>query len=282
MNEQAPNIEAPAPEVEAKALGWAPKENWRGDPEHWVDAETFLKRGKEMMPLLKATNKQLEAKLAKQAADLAAATTTIKEFEATLKDLTEFQAEVVKDKVASELATLKAQRREARNEDDFDTVDALDERIDELKEKGKALKATPPAKEEKPGPQSNLDPAYVKWAEGREWLKDPVKGTTAVGVAQKLRQAGNTDVGEAFYDAVEAEVLSIFNEAPVRKPSKLEGGGGGGGGGGGPKVPSYDSLPAEAKAVCDRQAAKFVGEKGKAFKDLASWRAHYAKIYLES
>lgn len=43
-----PEPKAPAePTVEEKAAqqGWAPQDQWRGPPDKWVDAETFLKRG---------------------------------------------------------------------------------------------------------------------------------------------------------------------------------------------------------------------------------------------
>lgn len=45
-------------EAEARAHGWTPKEDFKGDPSRWVDAETFARRADEVMPFLK---KQLEA-----------------------------------------------------------------------------------------------------------------------------------------------------------------------------------------------------------------------------
>jgi hypothetical protein len=52
----------PAPSAEDRALtmGWTPKEQFKGDPEKWVDAETFVKRGEEFLPFLKANNRRLE------------------------------------------------------------------------------------------------------------------------------------------------------------------------------------------------------------------------------
>jgi len=40
-----------------------------------------------------------------------------------------------------------------------------------------------------------------------------------------------------------------------------------------------DPLPADAKTVCDQQAKKLVGP-GRAFKDEAAWRSHYAEQYF--
>lgn len=285
MSEQqeAPQVDE-AKIAEARSLGWADKPEWRGDPEHWVDAETFLRRGKEIMPLLKATNRQLEERLAKQAKELSEATTTIKEFEKTLKDITEFQAQVIQEQVESRISALKKERIEAREAGEDERIDSINDEIADLNEKKKAVKAAPTKEEPKTGPQSNLDPAFVEWKVGRDWLEDPVEGALALGIAQKLRRDGNTLVGKEFYDAVEAEVFARRPGAPKR-PSKVEGGAppSGGGGGGGSKSPSYDALPAEAKVICDRQAEKFVGEgKGKMFKTIGEWRTHYAKLYTEA
>jgi hypothetical protein len=47
-------------EAEAREHGWSPKEDFKGDVSRWVDAETFMKRADEMMPLLKAQNQRLK------------------------------------------------------------------------------------------------------------------------------------------------------------------------------------------------------------------------------
>lgn len=40
-------------ESKAKAQGWTPQDQFKGDPNKWVDAETFVKRSEESLPLLK-------------------------------------------------------------------------------------------------------------------------------------------------------------------------------------------------------------------------------------
>ncbi len=47
-------------EQEAHNLGWVPLDQWRGDPEKWTDADTFVKRGKEIMPILRKNNEALQ------------------------------------------------------------------------------------------------------------------------------------------------------------------------------------------------------------------------------
>ena len=45
----------PAPEIvaEAKELGWVPQDEFRGAQDKWIDAPTFLARGRDVMPLLR-------------------------------------------------------------------------------------------------------------------------------------------------------------------------------------------------------------------------------------
>lgn len=51
-------------DAEARAHGWTPKEDFKGDPSRWVDAETFVTRADEVMPLLKKQNKALKDDIA--------------------------------------------------------------------------------------------------------------------------------------------------------------------------------------------------------------------------
>jgi hypothetical protein len=50
-------------EAEAREHGWSPKDDFKGDPSRWVDAETFMKRADEVMPLLKTQNQRLKRDL---------------------------------------------------------------------------------------------------------------------------------------------------------------------------------------------------------------------------
>ncbi|HNG55643.1 MAG TPA: hypothetical protein PLR85_19845 [Nitrospira sp.] len=51
-------------ETEARDLGWRPEEDFKGDKSLWVDAQTFVKRGEEVMPILKSQLKTLKGELA--------------------------------------------------------------------------------------------------------------------------------------------------------------------------------------------------------------------------
>jgi hypothetical protein len=48
---------------EAREDGWRPKEEFNGREEDWIDAETFVRRGKEINPLLRKNNEKLKREL---------------------------------------------------------------------------------------------------------------------------------------------------------------------------------------------------------------------------
>lgn len=62
--DEATDVELSA-EDRAMAMGWTPEGQFKGDPAKWVDAETFVKRGEEFLPFLKANNRRLEQSLSR-------------------------------------------------------------------------------------------------------------------------------------------------------------------------------------------------------------------------
>lgn len=274
-------ITAPEVEAEALSLGWTPKDKFRGAAEKWVDAETFVRRGHEVMPLLKKTNQKLEGDLAESRRQLAELSAQVVAGNQTVKDLVEFQAAEVQRQVKAQLQTLKAQKREARKAGDDALVDDIEEQMDELREE--AASAPPPVKitaPTKPAPVEGVSPWATAFAAENDWLgKDKRRTALFMGIADELHST--TGLKErALLDAAKAELEKTL--APPPGPSKTEGhqGGGGGGGSGNGGGKTFSDLPSDAKATCKAEARKFVGP-GKAFKDEAGWQAHYAKVFFE-
>ncbi len=50
-------------EEQARKLGWHPLEEFKGDPERFTDAETFVKKGEEILPILQENKKKLESRV---------------------------------------------------------------------------------------------------------------------------------------------------------------------------------------------------------------------------
>ncbi|MCR5876940.1 hypothetical protein [Phenylobacterium sp. J367] len=84
--------QGPSVEDRALAMGWTPQGQFKGDPAKWVDAETFVKRGEEFLPFLKANNARLEKALDRTRADLAKlaehhSKTAEREYQRALRDI---------------------------------------------------------------------------------------------------------------------------------------------------------------------------------------------------
>lgn len=278
-----PVVESAAPpEVQARAekMGWIPPSRFRGDPERFVDADLYIERGETVLPIVKEQNKRLHSELeqvkgeaAKTAAALKAAQDAIAQIEERHSVDTQKAVEAARREVKSQLAA-------ANEAGDHEGVAELTDQLVKLNT------ASPPAAEKKPASpapapalQFKPDPELIAWNEENPWF-GPNKRRTglALGIAQELREAGDTTQGRAFYDRVVAEMERELGVAP--RGDKVEGGRNGSdndaprrGG------KSFSSLPADARAACDADEKKFVGI-GKQYKTLAEWRARYAQLYF--
>ena len=246
--------EAPTYESEARAQGWVAKEEFRGSEDDWVDAETFVRRGKEIMPILRKNNEKLLKELgeAKKAAE---------EAREAAKEFREFQKQQFERKtkeLESQLQELKQAKRDAITNGDGDRARAIDDAMDELKEQRLEAKEELKAAEAKAKevPQVTADPALNAWMDKNDWFgKDSRMTGIANGLGVTLRQENPALNGQAFLDKLDAELAEVFPEkfGKKRTPNPMEGTPNGTAR---PSVSSgkktYTNLPAEAKAACDK------------------------------
>lgn len=268
-------------EAQAKELGWVPKEQFKGDESRWVDAETFVKRGEEVMPILKANNKRLHQQVDTLSAQLSEARTAIQESQQAIATLRETQTEMTKAAVARSKAEIRGQLRAAREANDMQLVADLEDQLEDIRDAEREVKTKTAAPAPKPNPQQpQLDPEFIAWQRDNPWFGTDTRRTAlAVAEAKELRQSGDQTIGRAFYDKAAAAADAILN--PSARPTKVETGSGTGAPSqrsGGPKK-GYRDLPADAQAVCDRQAEMVVG-KNRAFKTAAEWQQHYADLFF--
>lgn len=288
-DEQDTNTEVSPVEQEARALGWAPEEEFRGDKAKWVDAETFVKRGKEQLPLLQAENRRLKASVASLTGKMSNLETMFEGAQESLVELKKFHEETFDARVKAEKARLKEQIIKAREDDDvrteLDAKEQLDELNDEVRSVTKEAKKPEPRKEApKPHAAETADsPEFVAWRGANPWfLTDQRKASMVYGLAQQLRAENPEVVGKAFFDLLDEAIDEAMPSARPKtdKVAGARGGAGGGGSGGGGSGKTYASLPADARETCDRQAKIFVGPN-KLFKTEKEWQAHYTSVYYQ-
>ena len=258
MSEENVTSNEIAPEIrqEAESQGWVPKEKFRGNESDWVDADTFVKRGREILPILRKNNENLIK-------DLNATKEQLKEFREAAEEFKKFQREAYERKAQDyekRIQEIKESRAQAISDGDGQKVNALDDALDaakdELKEAKQAAKDAEKAPTETPA-STEIDPGLQQWLDRNTWFGQDKRMTGIVnGIGESLRLEFPLLKGQAFLEKLD-EVLAEefpgkFGGEKKSPASRVESGSGRASRGSSSNAQTYDNLPAEAKAACDR------------------------------
>jgi len=278
--------EAPSIEQQATERGWRPKEEFKGHPDHFVDAETYLARSETVLPIVKKENENLRTELTSVRGQLSKVEQALAESQASQKEFAEFQSQLTADRVKAAkdklLSELVAAKREGNVEDEVRLTDELTDL--KATEQAALVEKKPPVERDTSTQDGANNPVFQQWIGENGWyLSDPEKQRAAIAYGMVLRADPATKglVGRPFLDRIKQHIDKVYTGGTTTSVDRVEGGrptgdyGGGNGGNG----KSYHDLPAEAKEVVNRQASRFVGEN-KTFKDLKAWQDHYAKTFF--
>jgi len=237
----------------ATRQGWAPKDQWKGPEDQWVDAKTFLKRGDEILPIVKANNRKLEEeiKALKEARERDQETfEAFKKFQQEARERSEREFK-------QQLNDIKARKAQAVRDGDSDAFTAAEDAEDQLREereKAKSEEKQQKQEAKKKNDQPPQHPDFQPWLDQNTWYKDSRAGRAlADAIGQELSQTTQL-TGKAFFDAVAAEVQKempdLFENTRRSRANSVESASNSGrrskGGG-----KSYSDLPPEAKKACD-------------------------------
>jgi hypothetical protein len=249
----------PAPEIlhEAESQGWVPKEKFRGNESDWVDADTFVKRGREILPILRKNNENLVR-------DLNHTREQLKEFREAAEEFKKFQRESYERKAQDyekQIKQIKDNRAQAISDGDGQKVTALDDALDEakdgLKEAKLAVESVVSTKEE-PAPATTVDPSLQVWLDRNTWFGVDKRLTPMVnGIGESIRLEFPNLKGQAFLTKLDEVLAEEFPDKFGTKPKKTTNGspvesGSGRQSRGSTSAKSYENLPSDAKAACDR------------------------------
>lgn len=266
-------------EKAARDMGWAPKEDWRGDPDKWIDADTFVKRGEEIIPILRATNKKQAQELAELKGKVSNQETILKANQEAIEALKESNSQIAKDRVKARQGELVQGIKAAREENDVDREVELQ---GELTENRAALKQADKPNQKAAAEQPWTAPPILKqWMDENPWFgEDKRKTALANGIAVEL--TGKGLVGRPFLDKLNEELDEYLGVNSKRNGADKVNGdkGSGAGGGGRERAKSFADLPPDAIAACESQGKRLIGP-GRAFKTEADWRKHYVTKFFE-
>ncbi len=234
--------------AEATAQGW--KEDFEGPNK--TDAQTFVEKGEQIAALAitqrdatKVENAQLSGRIAKLE-------TANKEF-GEYKDGQLARSEARNKDLLNELSLRRSQ---AVTDNDGEAFYKVDREIEQVRESMNA-----PSPSSNGGEQPN--PLYDAWLINNDWYNnDPVLKAIADGVEGQIANEGYS--GPAYYSEVTRRVKEM---APDSFGNKKQSGSTGVESGGELEVKldssahSYDNLPPEAKAACDKFEAAGISTK---------------------
>lgn len=241
-----------AVEKEARLFGWVPQDEFRGDTTDWVDADTFVKRGKEINPILRKNNEILMKKFEDKVKELDAIKADVNEFK-------KFQREAFERKTVemeAEIATLKSQKRAAIADGNGDLVVELDDRIDELKEAQREAKAESVTKQQQAAEASTntvMDPEISAWMERNTWFgqdQELTEMSNALGASVRRQFPHLT--GRDFLNKIDEKLAEHFPDKFIKKHKTNPVDSSGNVRSGGTTKKSYENLPQDAKDACDR------------------------------
>jgi len=276
------DIEEDGVESEARGMGWVPKEEFRGSEDKWVNAQEFVDRGKHVMPLLKKHNERLEGQVQQLTQHLQTMRGELESTKTGLKEQQDFYEQQLVERVKAERTRLKAEKRAAREADDVDREVDIDEQLSLLNTAEKEVKAGGMNGKDVVEPQQPaqpaLSPAFLAWDAQNPWFReDPDRRLEARQMGERIAHEvalGRIQplVDEAFF----AELDRRLGASKRPGNAKVEGSRGGA-----TSTTSsgrtYADLPAEAKAVCDQEAKRFVKPNG-SWKTQAEYRKHYVEV----
>lgn len=238
MSEEATEQDSPKDEDQvskedierATRQGWVEKEQFHGNPEDWVDAKTFLQRGEEMLPVMRANYKKLEQK--------------VREQEESMRKFVEFQKGVDERAYKKALDDIRKQKADAVEAGDKEAFTRAEQEEDELRQQQSV-------KQSEPKPAEN--PEWAAWAKENPWyFDDEEAGAYADAISIRVQKTHPHLTGRDFYDAVKAKVRQRMPEKfgnPRRaEPAAVEAGSSNKRKTGGK---TYADLPTDAKKACD-------------------------------
>lgn len=244
--EDAQTDDDKAIEVEARAMGWKPEEDfdasYRGKDRQFVDAKTFVERGRNQMPILR---ERLERQ-----------TQEIGELKKVVKDFRGYTDGLDKRMYAEARRQILREQSEAFKKEDEDAFEKSQKDLTDLdKEQAEAREKAPPAADAQTADPA-ADPAFVAWKAENPWYGKNARMTMfADNAAKAVSGLSQDDYYAALSEAVREEFPGQFGNQRRRQTTRVEGGG--------TRTSaqrnehSYANLPSDSKKACDRM----VGEK---------------------
>jgi hypothetical protein len=278
-------------EAEARDMGWVEETKFRGPKGQWVDAKTFVEKGENILPILKATRDKLREENLTKDREIANLRKTVEENQKAVRALQKAHTDETERRVNTAIRETKEKIKLARDAGDIDAELELQDTLNDLKDTKAEVKKIEQTEERPKHPNASesteFTPEFVQWQKENKWfgdMEDPTnrkRTREIIRIGEDLRDEGEERQGKVFFDYClelleEKEATRNGNRPQVKKVSRVEGSDNAARRTSGR---AFDNLPKEAKSACHEDNDLFVGP-GKKHKTVKDWEDEYARIYL--
>lgn len=234
-------------EDKARATGWKPPDEFKGEQTRYTDAETWVANGNEKIPLLQADKEKLYANNAELNETISALRSEVAENRQATKEFVEHQKRVTetekKRSYDQAMSDFDQEEVTAVEDQDVDTYKAVRAK----REKVQADYRPEPKQQQ----QQQADPAFDDWKSKNQWYdKDKMLRADANAMGETLGKDGlpRSEILEIVGQEIRQKYAHKFDNPNRRAPTTMDAERVNSV----PKKHSYENLPAEARAVCDR------------------------------
>jgi hypothetical protein len=212
-NKQVEQNEPSPVEIEARASGWVPKEEFHGDEYKWVDAGEFVRRA----PLFQKIDLQ---------------TRELKELKKGLEALKQHHAQVRDTEYKRALEDLKAAKKDAFIEGDADKIVEIDDKLEAVKDAQRKFAAEQATEAVRATDPEVIHPEFAAWTRRNTWYETskPMKAfADALGIELRASGMSPSDVLKQVESQVKEEFPQKFRNPNRDKAPAVEGTSKGGG-----------------------------------------------------
>ena len=206
-------------EDRARAMGWKPQHEYRGDPRRWTDAETFIAHGEAELPILRDQSRRMSEKLAKQEQELGTLRNTVAEQADAVKHAMDLARRADEAGYQRGLRELKAKQREAVAVGDMETFDQIDEQIKaaETERAKDTVYVTTPVRPVEPVAQpvvNQVDPETSAFVAANPWFNArPILKNAMIEAHKAIVMTEGQKKGAELadqYERAKADVIAAF------------------------------------------------------------------------
>jgi hypothetical protein len=259
--EEADGADAAEVAIEARAreMGWKPLAEYRGPPGKWQPAADFIRRGEDILPIVRDQNRRLTERVGKLEGEISGLRLTSEEQLKVIKELRDMGQRANQAGYDRAMAEIKAKQRQAVEAGNTEAYDQLVEQAEALQQSRPAAvtapAAEPPAEPPaRPGAPPALTPTVQAFIRENPWFNtDKLLSDTMVAFHQEVLR--DRQVTQAVLNADPALDRELLEEAKSqvveRYPERF----------GTPAAPAREPAPPRPARRAAAVAAPTAGER---------------------